>query len=171
MSGITKENVYEILLLKRSASDSFPLRWEIPGGTADLGIDQDLVQVAIRELWEETRLRALKVFCAVGLGLPSHVSNLSTLVEGEDVTMDQTMNFCLLAIDGLTWAVSAFIIDVEDSQAQIVLREDEHLQWAWVTEEEVKQKMFNSESLGQLDFVTEAMKYMILEGFRLRRKI
>lgn len=44
-----------ILLLQRSASDSSPNRWEIPGGACD-DDDESILHGAARELWEEAGL-------------------------------------------------------------------------------------------------------------------
>lgn len=53
-----------ILLLRRSASDTMPLRWEIPGGTVDTQ-DPSLLHGLTRELYEEAGLRATKVIDVV----------------------------------------------------------------------------------------------------------
>lgn len=44
-----------LLLVQRAPADFLPLRWELPGGSADVGPggDENLVGAAVRELWEE----------------------------------------------------------------------------------------------------------------------
>ena len=49
-----------ILLLQRAATDSMPLRWEIPGGACDFE-DESLLHALARELWEESGLQARAV--------------------------------------------------------------------------------------------------------------
>lgn len=160
----------EVLLLQRAASDSFPLKWEIPAGTADPAIDQSIIEVAVRELWEETGLRARRLHQTVGLGLPPGTP-LHPAVAGdvEDARMDLEYEIILLRVTGLTWAIATFLADVGDNAEGIALREDEHVRWAWVTESEVETGRFSSQAGGSLDMVSEAMKSLILEGFRLRK--
>lgn len=166
--GVSDDLAHEVLLLKRAPSDSFALKWETPGGTADPIVDQSIVGVAVRELWEETQLRARRVSCAVGLGLPAGVNNIVSLGEVTDARMDKEHTLCLLRLEELTWAVGTFIVDVEDTGAQIELRDDEHIEWAWVSETEVDKGKFQSGD--ELDFVSEAMRMTVLEAFRLKRE-
>jgi 8-oxo-dGTP pyrophosphatase MutT (NUDIX family) len=167
-SNASDDDVHEVLLLKRAPSDSFALKWETPGGTADPIVDQSLVGVAVRELWEETQLRARRVSCAVGLGLPAGVDNIVSLGEVTDARMDKEHDLCLLRLGEVTWAIGTFIVDVEDTEAQIVLRDDEHVKWAWVSEAEIDKRGFQSGK--ELEFVSEAMRMIVLEAFRLKRK-
>ncbi|KFY18439.1 hypothetical protein V493_08618 [Pseudogymnoascus sp. VKM F-4281 (FW-2241)] len=160
----------ETLLLRRAPSDSFPLKWEIPAGTADPSLDDSIIGVAVRELWEETHLRPQTVFHTVGLGLPKDVTNLALIGEAEDARMDSDLDICLLRVSGLTWAIVTFLTDIEDEEAEVILREDEHVESAWVTETEV-QKQFYSGTGQSLDFVSEAMRMTVLEGFRLRKDL
>lgn len=168
----------ETLLLQRAPSDSFPLRWEIPAGTADPRLDATVAGVAVRELWEETQLRARRLVCPVGLGLAPGVASLAMLGEAEDARADgEWSGVCLLRVAGLTWAVVTFIAEVEgggdgdgDGVWEVVLRPDEHVAWAWVDEEEVRSGEFRGGMKGrELEFVSEAMRMTVLEGFRLRK--
>lgn len=45
----------KLLLVRRAPADFLPLRWELPGGSADAGEggDASVVAAAARELWEE----------------------------------------------------------------------------------------------------------------------
>ncbi|KAF6814235.1 hypothetical protein CMUS01_12679 [Colletotrichum musicola] len=164
------EPVYETLLLKRAASDSFPLRWEVPGGTADLQVDETIIAVAARELFEETRLQARKAVCAVGLGQSGNGSSIGSAAADGGVAMDEELEVCLLPVDGLIWAIAVFIVEVADTTTEIVLQDEEHEDWAWVTEAEVERRKFHGQSDGSLECVTEAMRMIVLEGFRLRRE-
>ncbi|KAF2971197.1 hypothetical protein GQX73_g2403 [Xylaria multiplex] len=162
----------EVLLLRRAASDSFPLKWEIPAGTADPSIDRSIIGIAVRELWEETHLRARRLHQTVGLGTPSDALHLTSSVgEVQDARMDSEYSICLLRVAGLTWAIVAFLTEVEDELSEIVLREDEHVDWAWLTENEVETGFFRDRPGKSLDMVSEAMKIMVLEGFRLMKEI
>ncbi|KAF9872105.1 hypothetical protein CkaCkLH20_10442 [Colletotrichum karsti] len=164
----TPDNHHQILLLKRAPSDSFPLKWETPGGTADPVVDRSIAGVAVRELWEETQLRARGVSGAVGLGLPDGVANLVSLGEVTDARMDQEYDLCLLRLGDLTWGIGTFVVDVEDAAAEVVLRDDEHVDWAWVCEEEVEGREFCDGR--KLEFVSEAMRMIVLEAFKVKRK-
>src|SRR5947209_1199950 len=54
-----------ILLIQRSADDSMPNRWEIPGGGCD-DEDESILYSVARELWEEAGLRAKSISRPVG---------------------------------------------------------------------------------------------------------
>lgn len=160
----------EVLLLQRAASDSFPLKWEIPAGTADPAIDQSIIEVAVRELWEETGLRAHSLHQTIGLGLPPGASlHLEVAGDVEDARMDSEYPIILLRVTGRTWAIATFLVDVGDDTEEIALQEEEHVRWAWVTESEVQTGRFLSEAGESFDMVSEAMKSLILEGFRIRK--
>lgn len=159
----------ETLLLQRAPSDSFPLKWEIPAGTADPSIDRSIAGVAVRELWEETQLRARKLYCTVGLGLGDTTTRLTCGGEVESATMDSELEICLLRVSGLTWAVVTFIADVEKGCGEVVLRPEEHTSWAWIGEDEVMKEQFCGKSNETLEFVSEAMKMTLLQGFKLRK--
>ncbi|CAH0057447.1 unnamed protein product [Clonostachys solani] len=160
----------ETLLIQRAASDSFALKWEIPAGTADLTADTSIAGVAVRELWEETQLRTRKLTHSVGLGLPDDVSYLTLEGEAEDARMDPDLNIFLLRVSGLTWAIVTFIADIEDNHGAVTLRPDEHLAWAWVSEDEVKEGRFRHGTGQNLEFVSEAMRMIVLEGFRVKKE-
>jgi 8-oxo-dGTP pyrophosphatase MutT (NUDIX family) len=160
----------EVLLLQRAASDSFPLKWEIPAGTADPTVDHSIIEVAVRELWEETGLRAHRLHQTVGLGLPPGASpHIEVAGDVEDARMDSEYPIILLRVTGRTWAVATFLVDVGDDTEEIALQEEEHVRWAWVTESEVETGRFLSQAEESFDLVSEAMKSLILEGFRIRK--
>lgn len=158
----------EILLLQRAASDSFPLKWEIPAGTADPKLDSSIAAVAVRELWEETHLRASRLRKAVPMGLPDGVTNLTCVGEVEDARMDSQLPMCLLRLGDQTWAVVSFLVDLEDEgkAGEVILQDDEHVQYTWVSANEVEIGM-SGRTGENLDFVSEAMKMVLLEGFRM----
>jgi 8-oxo-dGTP pyrophosphatase MutT (NUDIX family) len=143
---------------------------EIPAGTADPIIDRSITGVTVRELWEETHLRALRLNHAVGLGLTPGTLNLTSSGEVQDARMDSEYPLCLLHVSGLHWAVVAFLTKVEDEPSEILLQEDEHVEWAWLTEGEVEKGFFRDRPEKNLDMVSHAMKSMLLEGFRLMKE-
>ncbi|VUC31049.1 unnamed protein product [Clonostachys rosea] len=163
---------WETLLLRRSASDSYPGKWEVPAGTADPKLDTNIVSTAVRELWEETGHRAHCVVCPVGLGIASN-AGVWIDEEGRDAKMDPEQPICLVPCGGKTWAVVTFLVYVEPGKEwqEIKLRPEEHSEYAWVTEEEVKTGRMKSKKGASFDFVSEAMRLTIIEGFRLRKLV
>ncbi|KEY69039.1 hypothetical protein S7711_03338 [Stachybotrys chartarum IBT 7711] len=129
------------LLIRRAPSDSYPLRWEVPGGSAD-ATDASLAAAAARELWEETGLRARRVLCAAGAGLPR---------TGDGCCFDAATGVCTFGETGDVWGKATFVVDVEQAGGGVVLRPDEHVDWAWVTEDEVRSGRFDEEGRGELD--------------------
>jgi 8-oxo-dGTP pyrophosphatase MutT (NUDIX family) len=161
----------EVLLLQRAPSDSFPLKWEIPAGTADLKLDRSIAEVAVRELWEETHLRAVRLRKAVPMGLPDGVTHLICAGEVEDARMDDELPMCLLRLGEQTWAVVSFLVDLEDGgkEYKIILQDEEHVRHAWLTVDEVENGLLGQTG-ERIDFVSEAMKMVLLEGFRMIRE-
>jgi 8-oxo-dGTP pyrophosphatase MutT (NUDIX family) len=57
-----KELLPRILLAQRSSHETlYPNEWEIPGGEAEYGIDQTILETVVREVREETGLRVVEV--------------------------------------------------------------------------------------------------------------
>lgn len=57
----------QTLLVRRAASDSYPLKWEIPGGSVSTARDASVLHAAARELREETGLRVARFHCPLGM--------------------------------------------------------------------------------------------------------
>ena len=53
-----------VLLIQRAAGDDYPNVWEVPGGVAH--DNETIIDCAVRELWEETGLRASAVTTVLG---------------------------------------------------------------------------------------------------------
>lgn len=174
-----------ILLLRRAAHDSWPNKWEVPGGCVDPE-DSSLVAAAVRELWEESGLVTTHVRAAVGLyrfscsassSTPSTSSNSSTSSPGnrgqdaaehpkgagEDILAVQD-EMVLFRETGNTWGKLTAWTDVASCEA-VTVRPDEHADWAWVTREEAEERRFAHG--GELDFVSDGVRLTVLEGFRL----
>ncbi|KPM35704.1 hypothetical protein AK830_g10855 [Neonectria ditissima] len=151
-----------LLLLRRAPTDSWPLRWEVPGGCVD-ATDASLVAAAVRELWEETGLRATAVRAAVRL-VPADDDGLPASEEEGEVDLHVKDDLCLFRETGSVWAKLTAWVDVESCDA-VVVRDDEHAEWAWVTEEEARLRRFADGR--ELEFVSEGVRRTVLEGFRL----
>lgn len=185
----------KVLLIRRAASDSYPLKWELPGGSVDTHSDATVLAAAARELWEETGLRASHLLQCVGMLLPEEeknedeegtgTSSLTTAIEKElgitpaleDAQMDvsdpaQVVTFLET---GRMWGKVVVFAEVESTaDAAIVLRPEEHAEWAWATEREAKMGMFENggvKSGAVMGFVSDGMRRTLLQGFRLRRQM
>ncbi|KAI3392683.1 hypothetical protein diail_5323 [Diaporthe ilicicola] len=114
-----------LLLIQRSPHDFFPLKWELPGGSVDRGTDGDssLVAGAVRELREETGLEAVRVVRWVAD---------REFPEGDEVR---------------TWRQVIFEVEIggegeeEEGMGGLKVRLDpeEHVDYRWVTAEEVRE--------------------------------
>jgi 8-oxo-dGTP pyrophosphatase MutT (NUDIX family) len=172
LASVRDSWVYETLLLRRSASDSYPLKWEVPAGTADPELDPTIISTAVRELWEETGLRAQCIICPITLGIAGN-AGVWIDEEGRDARMDPELSVCLVPSAGKTWAVVTFLVMAEPGSEwnEVELRPEEHSEYAWVTEEEVRTSRMKSKNGAPFDFVSEAMRLTIIEGFRMKKLI
>lgn len=151
----------EKLILRRIAGDQFPLKWELPGGGADLGVDKTLMDVAVRELREETRLRAKEVVRPVRTGRLGHHNER---VLGE-IEHEEPFNSCsILSIikdeESNDCGVVTFIVEVGDTSRPILIDPSEHVECAWATEQDARDKaLLGLDGKGGrvFDFVSEAM--------------
>lgn len=112
----------KLLLVQRAPTDFFPLKWELPGGSVDPD-DASVIAGAVRELREETGLRAT--------GVRRWIGNRE-FPEG----------------DGVRWwrqGIFEVVVDGElggkDEAGYPVVRLDpaEHVDYRWVTAEDVKE--------------------------------
>ncbi|WVQ80155.1 hypothetical protein IAT38_002260 [Cryptococcus sp. DSM 104549] len=95
-----------VLLVKRAAGETlFPGQWEIPGGKAEYGVDQTLLETVVREVKEETGLRV-------------------TAVKGE---------FEAFEYKGSKGLCKQYNFVVE-GDGEVVLNPEEHEEWKWVEE-------------------------------------
>ena len=152
----------EILLLRRAAHDSWPLLWEVPGGCVD-PTDANLVAAAARELWEESALRAKRVLCAVHMA-PAAV--LAGAKEEDRVRESASMlgDVVTFQVGEVTWGKLTVWVEVEAWKG-VRIRDDEHAEWAWVSEEEARAERFKDGR--SIDFVSDGVKRSVLEGYRL----
>lgn len=129
-----------VLLLRRSSTDAFPGRWEVPGGVANP--DETIPSAAAREFREET-----------GLHLDSQAQ--PPLV-GEFEWYE----------DGLgRWRIFMFMADVSGDE-DVKLDPAEHEAFVWATEREVRDEVCGE--IG-LDWISVSQRTAILDAFDLSR--
>ncbi|UNI22509.1 hypothetical protein JDV02_008393 [Purpureocillium takamizusanense] len=140
-----------ILLLQRAAHDSMPLRWEIPGGACDHD-DPSLLHGLARELWEESRV------------VLRHVSRLVTLGSGaRELGKGSQDGAVFFSRRGLRIIKYSFLVEAEEP-VEIVLDPNEHAQFLWATEEEVRAGKVGDV---KLTMTTDQQAATIREAFRL----
>jgi 8-oxo-dGTP pyrophosphatase MutT (NUDIX family) len=136
----TNPSVPRLLLLQRSASDSMPNRWEIPGGGCD-DEDESILHAVARELWEEAGLKAARISAPVG----------------------NPHYFC--SRSGKRICKFSFVVQAEpDATGRLVvkLNPEEHQRLVWASEDEVKVKKAKDV---ELNFTTKELEYTILLAF------
>ncbi|KAG6004369.1 hypothetical protein E4U21_001132 [Claviceps maximensis] len=151
-----------VLLVQRAGHDSWPYRWEVPGG--GVGGDGDAAEVRetileglAREVAEETGLRVLHVRRVVAPGgtdggdaaRMAHVfwNSSRTKLVGRFV-----FEVCVAGMGGETGQVDV---------PRVVLDEREHCDFVWATEDVVR--------TGRLELTGPEQRDIILDGFRLAR--
>ncbi|KAH6603507.1 nudix domain [Trichoderma cornu-damae] len=173
-----------VLLLRRSPADSYPLKWEAPGGSVDAS-DASLLDAAARELWEETGLRESRLHASVGttrrpedLDSPL-VANWGIEPEDEDAKEEEaeveaegggttTVKMTTFLETGETWGKVSFLATASESDA-VATDPREHVEWGWFTEEEVRTG--ERKGGGALEFTSQAAWGSILESFRIGREL
>lgn len=135
-----------ILLIQRAAHDSMSSRWEIPGGGCD-NEDASILHGVARELLEEAGLTAVSIGPPVGGG-QSFLSRSGKLV-----------------------GKFSFLVDAEkgvDGKLHVNLDPNEHQNYVWATEEEVKARKVDTT---ELEFTTKEQEAVVLEAFKARREL
>ncbi len=129
-----------ILLVQRAVNDSNPNRWEPPGGACD-DEDPSIIYAAARELWEETGLVANNVSGLIG------DPYLFTTSRGKKVCR---FNF-------------AVRLNTDDGNMPAVkLDPNEHQNFVWATEEEVKARKVDDT---ELVFTRDEVEHIVLLAF------
>ncbi|KAH6671981.1 NUDIX hydrolase domain-like protein [Halenospora varia] len=131
----------KILLLQRALHDTLPGRWEIPGGGCD-DDDRSILHGVARELWEEAGLEVVRVESIVG--------------EEER----------FVSSSGKGVRKFNFLVGVKEG-AEVVLDENEHQNYVWASESEVKEGRVGSR---ELVFTKEGVRGLLVEGFRIVRE-
>jgi 8-oxo-dGTP pyrophosphatase MutT (NUDIX family) len=149
------------LLLRRHPSDWNPLKWETPGGSVDIGSDPSILSAATRELHEEAGLKATKAVCCIAVK-DKEVEGYKVEDEGRVWTFPEPGT-------DWSWAKITFLMEVDGGNgAEVKLQDEEHVEYRWVTEEEVVNGQFQGEKAGKIEFVSEMVRLAILEGFQVR---
>lgn len=135
-------NPTHLLIIQRSARDSLPNLWEIPGGSCDP--DESILAGAVRELWEESGLMAIEVRRQVG-----------EINEWEE--------------RGVSWCKFSFVVEVEG--VEVKLDEEEHQAFFWVTEDECRKgEVVRDGKRTEIKWTHESQVAVILQAFQLRRE-
>lgn len=151
------------LLLLRSPTDWNPLRWETPGGSLEPDSDPSILAAAVGELLEETSLIAKKAVCCIAV--KEEVEGYGVEDDGEIWTFPEPGT-------DWHWAKITFFMEVEEGGVDnVILQEDEHVDYRWVTEEEVRRRQFRGEDGGKIEFVSDAVRLALLEAFRLKNEM
>jgi 8-oxo-dGTP pyrophosphatase MutT (NUDIX family) len=129
-----------VLLLQRSADDSMPNLWEVPGGGCD-DIDESILHAVARELWEEARLKA--TFIGQPVGSPHFFNSRSGKKICKFTFMVETEN-------------------VAEGRLEVRIDPQEHQQFLWASEDEVRSKRAG---LVELVFTTQQQEDTVLAGF------
>lgn len=138
----------KILVLQRAAADSMPNKWELPGGAVD-DDDPTILHGAARELAEETGLVA------------KHFTHVVT--EGPDYEPGQVFPN---STKTKVWCRFTLHVVVEACDS-VKLDPEEHQDFAWVSEEEVRERRIEDRELA---ITRDSMAALILEAFRLRKQ-
>ncbi|KAJ4392303.1 hypothetical protein N0V93_005928 [Gnomoniopsis smithogilvyi] len=150
-----------ILLVQRSASDSMPNRWEIPGGGVDPG--ETILAGAAREVLEES-----------GLVVTEIVELVEQLEHDDWETVEGGYLFKTRRQARIV--KFTFVVEVEDVNA-LKLDPNEHQDSVWATEDECRAKRvarIEEKDLGKgevaLEFTTDAQEEAIYKAFSELRK-
>lgn len=183
--GEERQDTWQMLLLRRAASDSYALKWETPGG----GVcprDASPLAAAARELREETGLHVSRVHAPVGMlaaPWPRAPAGLGIApgaerARDEDGDEARTVTF---SEGGRRWGKVTLLVDVAEDVSRgagrgvlgdedaVRVAAEEHGEWAWVTEGEVRR---GRDAGGRaMEYTSEGVWRTVLEGFRLRREM
>lgn len=138
-----------ILLIQRSASDTMPHRWEIPGGGCDES-DESILHGVARELKEEAGLVPHTIGPLVGQG---YVFEL-----GKN-RFTRKLNFIV--------EIDAPSVGSDGDEVDVKLDPDEHEAFIWASEKEVREG-----KVGDLNliFTSQPQRDVLLEAFDIRKR-
>ncbi|KAI9752791.1 MAG: hypothetical protein M1835_001065 [Candelina submexicana] len=145
-----------LLLVQRSANDSLPNRWEIPGGSCD-STDPTLFQSLAREVFEETGLHVTRIVRKIGPNIRFQTGNprakrplkswvkLSFEVEVEEVMRADN----IVVLDSIP----------------VVLDPKEHQSHMWVS---LMNVLSARKGMRNIALTSKENTDVMIEGFRLR---
>lgn len=138
-----------VLLVQRSASDSMPGLWEVPGGGVD-DEDATVAHAVARELWEEAGLVARRVGAVVPTG------------EGGP------LEYVFLTRSRKIVAKFHFIVDADCDEDAVRLDPKEHQAFVWATEEECEAEQTKGGM--EIPFTRNEQKMSVLQAWRMVRE-
>ncbi|TLD08827.1 uncharacterized protein PgNI_07265 [Pyricularia grisea] len=138
-----------VLLVQRSAADSMPNLWEVPGGGVD-DSDATVVHAVARELWEEAGLVARRI----GAVVPA--------VEGGPT------EFVFATRSGRIVGKFNFVIGADGDEHDVRLDPNEHQACVWATEEECRDEKMGTGLA--IPFTTKSQKATVLQAWRMMRE-
>ncbi|KAM6484124.1 NUDIX hydrolase domain-like protein [Trichoderma sp. SZMC 28011] len=187
------QNKPQILLLRRHPQDSYPLKWEPPGGSIDPS-DTTVLSAAARELHEETSLSNphFHTWVAMARELPTEdaarmkgwgVQPEEELARDVEVKIDEeggVVRVTTFLETKNVWGKMNFVATVDEG-ARVEIDPEEHVEWGWFTEEEVRRgravlPLENGNGNGEkgervLEFTSRAVWGSVLEAFRVGREL
>ena len=134
-----------VFLLQRAAHDSYPGKWEPPGGACD-DEDESILHSAARELWEESGLEAARFDGIVG------DAHFFASTSGRKVCR---------------FSFAVHVKSGGDALPAAKIDPNEHQNCVWATEDEVKAR--KAEGV-DLDFTTKQVESTVLLAFDLARE-
>ncbi|KKP02501.1 hypothetical protein THAR02_05410 [Trichoderma harzianum] len=189
----------QVLLLRRHPQDSYPLKWEPPGGSIDPS-DPTVLSAATRELHEETNLSNphFHTWVAMARELPTEdaarmknwgVQPEEELARDVEVKIDEAGGVVMVTTFLETknvWGKMNFVATVDEG-AEVEIDPEEHVEWGWFTEEEVRRgravlplengngsvngEKEEKEKERVLEFTSRAVWGSVLEAFRVGREL
>lgn len=138
-----------VLLVQRAAHDSMPNLWETPGGAVDAE-DPSILHGCARELKEEAGLVARRITRLV--------------TDGED---KEKWSVFTNSTGKLVICAFGFEVDVDLEEQEVVLDEEEHQDWVWAGEEEVRREVTVDGK--RIPLTGAMMRNKLMEAFRLRK--
>ncbi|RKF59358.1 putative nudix domain protein [Erysiphe neolycopersici] len=142
--AFTLDNMGKMLIVQRADTDSWPGRWEIPGGACE-ATDKTILDGMVREMWEES-----------GLIVTNIVGVLNN--EGKSFTSRRRKRYLKFE----------FEVEIEPSN-EIRLNPAEHKAFMWITEEEFHARKKDDSDI-TFQFTTELQADSVREVFQLWKK-
>ncbi|EPE04621.1 nudix domain-containing protein [Ophiostoma piceae UAMH 11346] len=162
VAAVVFDDKDRVLLVQRAAHDSMPNKWEVPGGAADQDGDT-LLGGAARELWEEAGLIATRFTRIVPQ--PAVAPDEGAVTSPAPAYPDHPGSVFSNRSGSKIMVRFAFQAEVE-SCAPVVLDPEEHQDYVWATEAEVRAGVTTDGRL--IPATVPATRAFILEAFRLR---
>ncbi|KAK4085513.1 uncharacterized protein Triagg1_503 [Trichoderma aggressivum f. europaeum] len=178
----------QILLLRRHPADSYPLKWEPPGGSVDAS-DPTVLFAAARELHEETSLRNPHFHTWVAMARDGNLEGAEAMKSWGVRPEEELARDVEVKVDGGSavrvttfletknvWGKMNFVATVEGAEA-VEIDPEEHVEWGWFTEEEVRRgravlRLGDGEERERvLEFTSRAVWGSVLEAFGVGREM